>query len=418
MRVGLKTATVALAATLAAALVGVTVSAFSSTTQSAANTFATAASFGSCPDTTVTSGFVSGFETGRSGYSAGLVQTSVPAVVDGTAGTARTGAYSLKVHTSGTTGYGSYQTNSVPFPSVQVMHVAFRLDSQPATNAQILTVAGGSGSVVVSYVQGSGVLSLAIRRDATTAPSVVTGTTPVTAGTWHVLELRYDVSGTPHTAEWRVDGTAQPTGSTPAGTTTIGFTYLGTRAAETVQVRYDDLLISKIAADYPLGDGRVYAIRPNAMGTSVNPTHFLDDDGTAIDATTWQRLDEAPMDSMTDHIHQATVNPASYAELAFENTTQTCIRAANSTFSTHTTGNNQSNDLKLSVFDGAAESVIREGSMNANTGVSRNYGNMLVPATSWSQAAINGLVARWGYGADVTPSQWLDSIVVEYEVPQ
>lgn len=423
MRPGpLKIAIALLAVSCACALVGSTFSAYKSPTANAGSTFATAATYGtSCPSTALAAdAFVTGFETGRRGYALGTVTASSVAMsVDGTAGAARTGAYGLKVVTAGTTGYGQFQWLNLPYPTAQVVRFAMRLDAQPSTDlAQVFALTNALAAVQLRYVQSTNRFAVAIRRDATTAPTVVSGTTPVQIGAWHVIDMRYNVGSASHSVDWRVDGTAQPGASTPGTSTTVSTAQFGTNAAETLEAHYDDVLMSRSAADYPLGDGRVFALRPNGMGTSLNPTHFQNDTGTTIDATSWQRLDEAPMADLTDYITQVTQNGASYAELTLDDTTETCIRAATSTFSTHGPSSNQANNVKLSAFDGAAESVIRQGNMAANTAVSRNYAGSVAPATSWSQSAVNGLVLRWGYGADTSPAQYLDSVVVEIESPR
>lgn len=424
MRVGtLKLALALLAsATLAAALVGHTISAYSSATSSPGSTFATAASYATtCPGPIAADGFVTGFETGRRGYALGTVTASSTAMsIDGTAGAARTGDYALKVVTAGTTGYGQFQWLNLPYPTAQVVRFAMRLDAQPSTDlTQLFALSSGSAAVQLRYVQATNRFAVAIKRDMTTAPAVVAGTTPVQVGAWHVIDMRYNVGGASHTVDWRVDGTAQPGASTPGTSTTVSTTQFGTNAAETVQAHYDDVLMSRSAADYPLGDGRVFALWPNGMGTSVNPTHFQNDTGTTLDATSWQRLDEAPMADLTDYITQVTQNGASYAEVTLDDTAETCIRAAHATFSTHGPSSNQANNVKLSAFDGAAESVIRQGNMAANNTVSRNYAAPVAPAAaSWTPAAVNGLVLRYGYGADIVPAQYLDSVLVEIESPR
>ncbi len=117
----------------------------------------------------------------------------------------------------------------------------------------------------------------------------------------------------------------------------------------------------------------------------------------------------------TDYIEQFTANASTYAELRLDDTSETCVRAAQATFSTHGPSSNQANYLKISAFDGATESIIREGDLAANTTASRNYTAPLTPATSWTQAALNGLLVRYGYASDVKPLQQLDSVVVAIE---
>jgi hypothetical protein len=78
----------------------------------------------------------------------------------------------------------------------------------------------------------------------------------------------------------------------------------------------------------------------------------------------------------------------------------------------------QNNNAKVSVFDGATETVLKSGTFSANTTVSRDYGALVAPATAWSQATVNGLVGRFGYASDANPAPFLDGLLLEYEVPQ
>src|SRR5205814_310244 len=73
--------------------------------------------------------------------------------------------------------------------------------------------------------------------------------------------------------------------------------YLGTLSAATYTANYDDVVVSSAGADYPLGDGKVLILRPNAMGTNNTATDFQNDDATAINSTSYTRLDETPMNN-------------------------------------------------------------------------------------------------------------------------
>ncbi len=152
------------------------------------------------------------------------------------------------------------------------------------------------------------------------------------------------------------------------------------------------------------------------MGTHVGAASFQDNDGTAIDAMSWQRLDEIPLNTTTDFIQQVTAKASSYAEMTLANTTETCIRSAHGYITIHSTAS-QANAAKLSIFDGTTESIVKSGSFTANNTLSRDAAKPLTPST-WTQAALNGLVARFGYATDVAPLPILDGVMVEFEVPQ
>lgn len=413
----LKIALAVVAACCAAGLVGHTFSAFSSTTANSASTFATAASFNTCPNQTVTAGYTTGLEYGRTPYTAdSLFAQGVGASIDGTV--ARTGGYSLKVAAANAAGNANYFVT--PTRATQVVRFALRLNTLPAANvAQLLSMtAGGGGSLHLRYVAASQKLAVAITGATGGTPVVANANTTVTAGAWQVVEIRYAVGTTTHAAAWQINEADQP-GATVAGTATaISQTYFGTRVADTFTAHYDDILMSNDGTQYPLGDGRVRTLSPDGMGTHSGAASFQDNDGTAIDAASWQRLDEVPLNTTTDFIQQVTAGGTSYAEITLANTTETCIRSAHGYVSIHSASSNQSNVAKVSIFDGATESVVKSGSFAANNTLSRDGAKPLTPASTWTQAAVNGLVARFGYSTDVAPIPILDGVLVEYEVPQ
>jgi hypothetical protein len=414
---GLKIAITLLAACTAAAGVGLTVSAFSSTTGNSGNSFATAASFSSCPNTTVTAGLTSGFESGRFPWASdGLFPQGSGLSIDGTV--ARTGGYSVRL--SPAAAASNLVWFMIPAQATVVVRFALRMNTLPGANvAQLASMAAGGGATAeLRYVSASQKLALAIKGATGGTPVVATASSTVTAGAWHLVEIRYAVGTTTHAADWQIDETTQP-GVTVAGTaTTSNQAYLGTLTTDTFTAYYDDVLISFNGAQYPHGDGRVYRLLPSGMGTHVGAASFQDDDGTALDAASWQRLDEIPTNSVTDYIQQVGSGGGNYAEVALADTTETCIRAAQGTVALHSASTNQNNAAKASVYDGATETILKSGTTTANTAASRDYTKLVVPTSSWSQAAVNGLVARVGYGTDVNPVPMWDGVGVEIEIPQ
>jgi hypothetical protein len=412
----LKTAIAVLAACAAAALAGSTFSAFSSASSNIGSTFATAATFNTCPNTTISSGHVTGYESGRFPYSsAGLWPQGSGMTIDST--TVRTGSYSLRMSPAGAVGNTVWWY--IPAPTTVVMRFALRFNTLPAGNvSQLASATGGGGaSIHLRYVAASQKLALAITGATGGTPVVGTASTTVSAGTWHIVEYRWSVGTTTHAADWQIDEVSQP-GVTVAGTATaVGQTYLGSQVAETYTAYYDDVLITNAGAQYPHGAGRVHTLVPNGMGTHVGAANFTDNDGTAIDATSWQRLDEIPTENTTDWIQMLNTGGSDYAEILFANTTETCIRAVQGTMATHSPAQ-QANNAKVSVFDGATETVLKSGNFSANVTVSRDYGALVVPAGAWSQTALNGLVGRFGYASDANPDPFLDGLLLEYEVPQ
>jgi hypothetical protein len=413
----LKIAIVVVAACCAAGVVGHTISAFSSTTANSASTFATKASFYTCPNQTVTGGYTTGLEYGRLPYSGdSLFAQGTGVSVDGTV--ARTGGYSMKVAAAGAAGHAYLFVT--PAQPTQVVRFALRLNTLPTANVQQLMsmTAGNGASLHLRYVAASQKLAVAITGATGGTPVVATADTTVTAGAWQVVEIRYAVGTATHAAAWQIDEANQPGATVAAAATSISQTYLGTRVTDTFTAHYDDILTSSNGAQYPLGDGRVRALSPNGMGTHVGAASFQDNDGTPIDATSWQRLDEIPLNTTNDFIQIVTPGGlTNYAEITLADTTETCIRSVHGYISIHSTAS-QANVAKLSIFDGSTESVIKTGNFSANNTLSRDGAKPVTPASSWTQSAVNGLVARFGYSNDFSPAPILDGVLVEYEIPQ
>jgi len=248
----------------------------------------------------------------------------------------------------------------------------------------------------------------------TAGTSTATSVTTVSAATWYVIDLRYDLSGTTHLGDWRVDGVAQTQVSRAATATTANGFGMGASAnASVYTANYDDILVSNQSSEYPLGDGRIVRLVPDSMGTSSGATNFSNNDGTAIDATSWQRLDEVPMTSNADYIRQQ-ANSASFLELGFQNTAETCIRDLSAVLAYHAAGTSADNG-KTSIFDGATETVVFSGDMS-QTALQYKRAIVTPAALSWTQAAVNGLVARVGYSTDSSPNPYWDAIVLEAAV--
>jgi hypothetical protein len=418
MRAGALKIAIALAALAGAAgLTHQTLSAYSSAASNAGSTFATAASYSTCPNQTITGGYTTGFEHGRIGFSVGLVAQGVgSSTIDNAV--ARTGTYSLKTTATGAAAYALRRAPGTS-PTTQIVRFALRLNTLPAANVtQLFGMDNLQGiTVQLRYLSASQKLAIALTGTEGGSTTVVPATTTVTAGAWHVIEIRYANGTTTHTADWQIDEVAQ-TGASIAGTATaIARAFFGTETTDTFTANYDDVLIAVDGAAYPLGDGRVRALSPDGMGTSVGLAGFKDDDGTAVDAASWQRLDEIPMTSAADFIQQTGGTSTDYVEVTFANTTETCIRATHGLVAVHSTSQ-QANVAKASMFDAAQETILIAGSTTANTTEVRDYGKPLTPASTWTQAAVNGLVGRAGYGGDLNPTPIFDAFLVEYEVPQ
>jgi hypothetical protein len=350
---------------------------------------------------------LTGFEHGAASTAGGGLFTAINgAGVTIDAALARSGGYSLRVADAA----GSAHNGSVSVGSaVAVIRFYVRLAALPAADvAELAVVDAAAGTDLrLGYRSASQALSL---RFGGAAANV--STTPITAGTWQRLDIRFTANTNPRTADWRVDGAAQTAVSTGGAATTVSAIVFGsTVAADAYTANYDDLLVSGTAAEFPVGDGSVAALRPDGMGTSNNLGSFRHEDGSAIDASTYLRLDDDPLSGTAEYVRQQFGTAADYIELTFQDSALTCISGVSGILSYHSAGAG-ANDGKTSVFSGATERVIYAGDMSETVLFYRSA-ILAPPGTSWTTATVNGLLGRLGYSADTSPNPYWDGLLLE-----
>jgi hypothetical protein len=381
---------------------------------------------GSCP-ASPTPVWMTGFESGFIPYQEvftttpgttqigpGAIETSV----------VRTGNYSMRIAVAGGWTTQPLQYNyGVPFGPVTVEHMAIRFEDLPTADAMVADIFVNGNQVLWLYYRAStGKWALAVGTTWAGRVEVQSAVTAV-ADQWHTFDLRFNTTASPVVADWYVDGVAQPQLTNPtSGSGTIPSAHWGQGASATTAsytAYYDDIMFSGTSSDFPLGDVRISALKPNGMGTHNTPGNYQNNDNTAINATSWQRLDEIPMSptSNTDYIKQITAGSGTYISIAFEDTTETCIRGASIFFGVHAATVQNNNVGVVNVANGVAYTNVN-GNV-ANTGI--RYGQRVASQNSsspgvgpWTQAVINGISARFGHSTDVNPVPYLDSIVLEY----
>jgi Tfp pilus assembly protein PilX len=340
----------------------------------------------------------------------------------------RTGNYSLKVApTSSNGGYGILMDPYANLGNTLVVHVSIRLDVLPTADAVVFSM-GPNGStgwahstMHLFYKLSSGKWALGLGNSS--LPVFQESSVTIATGTWYSFDFRMQVIGTDtRMAEWYLDGVAQPTvsvvdspGSGGAGPR-INFGQVGV-IGSVYTAYYDDVIISSTPGDFPIGDVRISPLVPDAMGTHNTPGNFQNNDNSAINAGptppgSHTRIDESPMNVTTDSIKQVTASATSYIEATFGDTTQTCIRGADAIMAAHPAGTS-SNNTKTSIFDGATETVLYSGDISDTNAALHHAQRPITAGGAWSQARVNGLKLRLGYGADIGPLVSWDSVLVE-----
>jgi hypothetical protein len=392
------------AAALVATAAGITYSAFSSTTSNPSSSFSAASSF--CNRTSAV--WLTGFEHGAVSAAGGGVVNTVTGSPTADAATFRNGAYSLRI-ADGAGGSTINALKTFTATNVVVARFAVRLSALPGVTSNLVYVDSGT-DLVLGYDQPSQKFSL------TLGTSTATSASTVSAGTWYVIDLRYDLRANPNLGDWRVDGVAQTQVTrAAAASTATGFGLGATTNPSIYTANYDDVIVANQAKAYPIGNGKVVRLLPDGIGTHNTPGDFRDNDSTAVDATSWQRIDELPMTSIADYVLQLNNGATSYLEFTFGNTAETCIREVSAVVGYHSAGT-AANTGKTSILDGATESVVYSGDMS-ETAVQYASAILTPAAAPWTQAAVNGLVTRIGYASDANPDPYWDALVLELAVP-
>ena len=352
--------------------------------------------------------WLTGIEHGVVSTAGGGIFSSLTGTPTADNSVARSGAYSLRI-ADASSGSTVRALRSFTASSVVVTRFAVRLSSLPDVNANLAYLDSGT-DLVFRYNAMSQRFQLVL------GGSTVTATTPVSAATWYTIDLRYDLSASPHLGDWRVNGETQTQVSRIATPTTANGLGMGATAnASVYTANYDDIFVARQPAAYPLADSRIVRLVPDSMGTSSGAGNFRNNDGTAINSNSWQRLDDVPMTSTADYVRQQANSGTSYLEFGLQDTPETCIYEVSVVLAYHAAANSADNG-KTSIFDGATETVVFSGDMS-QTGLQYKTSVVTPAVVTWNQAAVNGLVARVGYSTDSSPNPYWDSIMLEAAVP-
>ncbi len=389
---------------------------------------------GACP-AAVSVAWMSGFENGTviqsngannnlAGGFASVNQGGALGIVDTVASPARTGSRALRVApNAGQSNYAYLEApNGVTLGPTLVAHLAVRMGVLPTGDSAVFSIGPGTTSgwahpaLFLYYKVSSGKWALGLGSNSITVfqESAVTAV----VGTWYSFDIRFPVTASNvRTGDWYIDNAAQPSvtatdgagGSGSAPRVAFGQNaFLG--AAYTAY--YDDVFLSTTSANFPIGDINISTIKPDAMGTHNTPGNFQQDDNSAVSATSYQKIVETPMNSTTDFLKQVTASATSYIETTLSDTTENCIRAASTVMAVHPAGT-AANNTKTSIFDGATESIVYSGDISIATGTLAYAIRPITPGGAWTQARVNGLKLRFGYGSDINPIVSWDSFLVE-----
>jgi Tol biopolymer transport system component len=360
-----------------------------------------------CPSTSPDLFFVSGMELGTPGSSFGGFFDATSGGISADSSVVRNGTYSLKAVTGG--GPSAAEKNAPTGQGVMVAHFAIRLASLPSGSPHLFTFTpfGGNGAAL-AYNSATGKFAM---RWGTATPLVDSNVTPV-AGTWYVVDMRATFNSNPRTVDLQIDGVTQPGISSAEATNTARKVVFGTNLLGfTFTANYDDMMASTTSADYPMPDGVVSKLLPDGMGTNVNPADFQNDDGSAIAASSYTRVDDPTMQGIVDdYVKQVTDGSTSYLEFTFGNTGASCVFGASAIADIGKLAS-QTSDVKVKVDDSGTPRTIFTGDPTCTNCLLPQ--TLVLPSASANQTSVNALKLQFGFSANASPSPIMDSAMLE-----
>jgi hypothetical protein len=393
-------------------------SAFTGSTSNPTSNFSAATSFCS----SFTPVWMTGMEHGAASTAGGGIFASQSmgagssASADST--TARTGNYSLKlVKASGGTGY--IMPVSLTGAGAVVLRFALRFNAAPTADGEVVYLLAASGNAAVMHLNTARRLWLDFNGAGTSATSAVLST-----GRWYLVDLRITFNTNPRTMDWRIDGANQSQAfSNETASTVNGSLELGAPSTAAVYTVYmDDIAVTTTSGNYPLPDGRIEALLPDAVSAVNDPagSKLQDDTGTNVTVATpgaASRLDETPMTSITDYVKHIGTNNASYVETSFANVASTgCVDAVNAVVGYHASTATGGVGAAY-IYDGATQRTLQASGSITNTAIAYKSARISPASGTWDTTKLNGLVARVGYSSNATGTNYptWDALLLEYE---
>ena len=355
--------------------------------------------------------YVEGFEHGVISASGGGLFSSITNAPTADATTRRTGAYSMRCYkTVAATCFVAFPTQ----PASQTYEVGrfyVRIAAAPSVETGLLRwdTAGGV-SFYILLTAARAIKAQVIGGSAQTGPTLA-------LDTWYCIDFRLYCGGATYTIDWQVDGSA-PTqatlGSQVASTFSATATRFGSTASGTFDLYFDDVVISNATGDYPIGEGGVIGLSPNAAGTSNPGTYIQDNAGNVVDDSTnpaYVELADVPFNGAT-YIKQTELDTNLYAEVGFEDTAETIIQGAKA-FLSYMSASASANNGQTRIRDSdGQETTVFSNDMSESASFYKSA-IVLTPSGGWTTAHVNALKARVGYSSDATPDPYWQCLMIQ-----
>lgn len=298
--------------------------------------------------------------------------------------------------------------------SIVVGRVYFYVASYPTTNSIILAITSIPGWFQFSINSSDHKLYIDVNGS-----SPVASANALSLGTWYRLDFKLDASASTWYGYWQIDGTSQTNYSVSMGaSTTLDGLQLGCQNSSTMDVYYDDVIISVTSGDYPIGPGYTEGLSVGSDGThNAGPDTIEDNDGNDIGAVTaYDHINSVPIGNTTTYIEQFAIAASNYAEVNFADTSHTTIFGARAYLAYQSSGANENSGGCIIIDEDATQTTVF-GDPTTRADYSETsvfYKSVQLPSPSggWDKNAVNALKARLGYSNDVVDiPYWVDMII-------
>lgn len=310
-------------------------------------------------------------------------------------------------------------------------------------------VVSGSGVVIVAELSGSGTVAQLVYDVSATKFGVRAGTTgtiqyqggTTALNTWVWIDMRVQANCATWTVDWQIEtGTNTYTAQTSAtlsgqNTNTVSVFRTGSTTSQTMTADFDDLVLSRYPATFPLGPHNVRVLKvdpsatPTISGTTANFNTFASNGTlTAWNATTARNaVDELPatISASADGVVQVTVAASDYIEFPMETYTlgaQEVISSVRMIAPMWCTSGGGAVTAGFRGWDGTTETVLIAIGSTFNPAQPTAYATgaplwrtrMWALDGGWTQTKLDAAAIRFGFATDIAPG--LEALYLEVAV--
>jgi hypothetical protein len=266
--------------------------------------------------------YIDGFEHGVATTAYYSVSSALGGISIVTTPVTGAGARALRCQPAGATQKAWHDLTAA---GIIVVRFSIKIATSPSVGSWICEIATATaGQRALLFIDNN--LNFKARAgDTGTAQTYNQNAGKASLNTVYVVDLRYNPSGsTNNTLDWTVNGVTQTQATfTAAATANCNHSSLGYEGASVVgDASFDNWFISATNGDFPMTDcDDVIALSPAAVGVhnldASTSAYFFDHNGTSPTAitssetTSYQELDEIPMDGGTDRVQITGGTPTS-----------------------------------------------------------------------------------------------------------